>query len=105
MFELPNDFAIEPGMWLKMQENPGAFNYTLSTRLYYREEAWCGMAYRTSDKAIVTMLGVRFDRYFFGYAFDYSMSQLTRSSFFSHEFMVSAKFGDNVRRYRWVSRY
>jgi type IX secretion system PorP/SprF family membrane protein len=105
LFELPNNFAIEPGMWLKMQEKTWGFNYTATMRVYYGEEYWGGLSYRTSDKALIFMAGIRYDRYFFGYAFDYSMIQFTRSTFGSHEFMFAAKFGDNVRRYRWVSRY
>jgi len=105
LFELPNDFAIEPGMWLKTQEKTWGINYTITTRIYYGEEYWAGMSYRTADKALIFMAGVRYDRYFFGYAFDYSMNQLSRSTNGSHEFMIAAKFGDNVRRYRWVSRY
>jgi len=105
LFELPNDFAIEPGMWLKTQEKTWGLNYTLTTRVYYGEEYWGGLSFRTADKALVFMAGVRYDRYFFGYAFDYSMNPLTRSSMGSHELMIAAKFGDNVRRYRWVSRY
>lgn len=105
LFELPNNFAIEPGMWLLMEEKTWAFNYTATIRVWYGEEYWGGLSYRTSDEAIVFMAGIRYDRYFFGYAYDYSMNPLTRVSFGSQEFMVAAKFGDNVRRYRWVSRY
>lgn len=105
LFELPNDLAIEPGCWIKAEEKTWQTSYTLTTRMYYGEDYWGGLSYRTADKALVFMAGIRYDRLFFGYAFDYSFNPLTRVTFGSHEFMFAARFGENVRRYRWVSRY
>jgi len=37
--------------------------------------------------------------------FDYSLNDIQRISYGSHEIMVGLKFGDNQRRYRWLNRF
>jgi type IX secretion system PorP/SprF family membrane protein len=104
--EINKVYAIEPALWLKISEM-GAKQIDISTRLYYQEDYWGGLSYRTGAYGgmIIIMGGVRYQRYYFGYAFDYTLSNIMKSTYGSHEIMLAAKFGDNARRYRWVSRY
>ena len=104
-FDLPNDFSIQPTLLLKTTtQNLNSIQVDFNTRLYYRDDYWAGLSWRTRD-ALVFMAGVKFDQYFIGYAFDYTLSNIRKYSFGSHEFMVAARFGDNARRYRWLQRY
>jgi len=106
LFEITNVYAIEPAFWFKIDQT-GAKQIDLSARLYYLEDYWGGLSYRTGalGGSIIFMGGIRYQRYFFGYAFDYTMSAIMKSTYGSHEFMIAAKFGANARRFRWVSRY
>jgi type IX secretion system PorP/SprF family membrane protein len=105
-FELNRFFMIEPSTLMKFSEI-GAFQIDISTRLYYREDYWFGMSYRNgaSGGAIIFLAGVRVNKYYFGYAFDLTLAPIMKHTFGSHEFMVSVKFGENARRYRWLNRY
>jgi len=96
-------FTIEPSFLLKTTSN---FSYQLdiNTKFVFNEEYWAGISYRTGG-AIILMGGVKVDKYFFGYAFDYSLSSIQRRTYGSHEFMIAVNFGDNARRYRWMNRY
>lgn len=98
-----NDLTIEPSVMLQstMESKVQA---DFNVRAYFRDDYWGGVSYRTSG-ALIMMGGVKVDRYYFGYAFDYSMSSIRKHSFGSHEFMISVKFGDTARRYRWLNRY
>jgi len=102
-FFLDNGITIEPSLMLQttMHSRP---QLDINTRVYYRDDYWGGISYRTSG-ALIMMGGVKVDRFYFGYAFDYSMSSIRKHSFGSHEFMASVKFGDTARRYRWLNRY
>ena len=102
-FFLHNGVTIEPSL-LVQTTFESKVQVDINTRVYYRDDYWGGISYRTSG-AIIMMGGVKVDRFYFGYAFDYSLSSIRKHSFGSHEFMASVKFGDTARRYRWLNRY
>jgi type IX secretion system PorP/SprF family membrane protein len=102
-FFLQNDVIIEPS-FLFQTTFKTAYQLDLNTKVYYKEDYWVGLSYRTSG-SLIGMGGVKVDRYYFGYAFDYTFSAIRKHSFGSHEFMASVKFGDSARRYRWLNRY
>jgi type IX secretion system PorP/SprF family membrane protein len=113
--EINRDYMIEPSTLIKISEAGGATQFDIGARLYYKEDYWFGLAYRsggsdgtiavTANSAVCIMAGVRVDRLFFGYAYDYNFSALSPLTYGSHEFMLALKLGDNTRRYRWLNRY
>ena len=102
-FDLRSDFDIEPSFLFKATEKM-AFQADLGGRLYYREDYWVGIMYRTSGD-IIFLAGIRYNQFYFGYAFDYSLSNIQKYSYGSHEIVLALKLGDNARRYRWLNRY
>lgn len=102
-FVVNDYFTIEPSMLFKTTADM-IWQADFNTKFIFNEEYWGGFSYRTGG-ALIFMGGVRVDKFFFGYAFDYTLSSIMRHSFGSHEFMVALKFGDNARRYRWLNRY
>ena len=102
-YDMGNDFEIEPSLLLKSTET---FNLQadVSIKGYYRRDYWLGFSYRTGN-AFITTVGIKVDRLYFGYAFDYSLNDIQRISYGSHEIMIGLKFGDNSRRYRWLNRF
>jgi type IX secretion system PorP/SprF family membrane protein len=99
-------FLAEPSTLMKISEK-GAFQMDLGGRVYYREDYWAGLSYRTAANGgtIIFLMGVRVNKYYFGYAFDYTLSPIMAWTIGTHEFMLSVKFGENARRYRWLNRY
>lgn len=108
---------IEPSFLFKFTENAVA-QLDLNLKFYYKEDYWVGFAFRTGSgsriaqesiggrgSSIIIMAGARIDKYYFGYAFDYSFSSISSKTFGSHELMLAVKFGDSSRRYRWLNRY
>ena len=102
-FSLTSDFDIEPSGLFKATEKK-AFQLDLGGKLYFRDDYWAGIFYRTS-KDLIFVAGLRYKQFYFGYAFDYSMSNIQRYSYGSHEVVLALKLGDNARRYRWLNRY
>lgn len=68
------------------------------------QDFWAGLAYRTSG-AIIANLGVKYENIFIGYAFDFTLQEIQRITYGTHEITFALKFGDNTRRYRWLDRY
>ena len=102
-FGMGQDFDIEPAGLLKATEKK-AFQLDFGAKLYFREDYWAGIMYRTSGD-IIFLAGIRYNQFYFGYAFDYSTSNIRRYSYGSHEVVLALKLGDNARRYRWLQRY
>jgi type IX secretion system PorP/SprF family membrane protein len=104
--EVNRYIMVEPSTMMKFTQS-GAFQFELSPRVYYREDYWGGISYRTGADggAIVFITGLRYKKYYFGYAFDLYLSDFRKYTYGSHEFMFTVKFGENARRYRWLNRY
>jgi type IX secretion system PorP/SprF family membrane protein len=104
--QLPaRDWVLEPSALIKSSD---AFfksvQMDLTTRVYYMEDYWAGISWRTGD-ALILMTGIRYDRFYFAYAFDFTLTDIRQHSFGSHEISMAVKFGDSARRYRWITRY
>ena len=103
IFPLQNEFTLEPSILIKTTEEL-LYQIDFNAKLQYKQDYWVGLSYRTAG-AVVLIAGVRLDKFYFGYAFDYTLSSIMKHSIGSHEFMMAVKFGDNARRFRWLDRY
>jgi type IX secretion system PorP/SprF family membrane protein len=94
---------IQPSFLFKMSEQlkPQA---DIGCTYIYNQGFWAGLTYRTSG-AMIANIGVKYLNIFFGYAFDYTLQEIQRLTYGTHELTVALKFGDNSRRYRWLDRY
>jgi type IX secretion system PorP/SprF family membrane protein len=102
-FSQGSNTIIQPSFLFKMSEQlkPQA---DIGCTYIYNQGFWAGLAYRTSG-ALIANIGVKYQNIFFGYAFDYTMQEIQRLTYGTHELTVALKFGDNSRRYRWLDRY
>lgn len=116
-FDVMDFIFLEPSFLFKFSEIDIA-QTDLNIKLYYKEDYWGGISYRTGSSSSVSstslngrgsslifMVGARVDKFYLGYSFDYTFSSLTQNTFGSHEITLAVKFGDNARRYRWLNRY
>lgn len=116
-FDVIDFLFAEPSFLLKTTEEIIA-QLDVNLKFYFKEDYWVGVSYRTGGRAdiqeeplegtgasVIIMAGARVDKFFFGYAFDYTLSSIGKYSIGSHEIMLAVKFGDSARRYRWLNRY
>jgi len=102
---LTGDFVLEPSAFIKSSDMfLKSLQMDLTSRLYYRNDYWAGVSWRTGD-AIIAMLGCKVDRFYFAYAFDFILTDIRRQSTGSHEITLAVKFGESARRYRWINAY
>jgi type IX secretion system PorP/SprF family membrane protein len=99
------DWVLEPSVLLKSSDMVlKAAQMDLTARVCYKEEYWAGLSYRTGD-AMILLLGLKYDRFYFAYAFDMAMTDIRKYSFGSHELTLAVKFGESARRYKWINQY
>ena len=100
-----DEWVLEPSTLIKSSDMLfKSFQADITSRIYYKQDYWAGLSYRTQD-AMILMLGFTYDRFYFAYAFDFSLTDIRSYSFGSHEISFAVKFGDSARRYRWLNRY
>lgn len=94
---------IEPSFLFMMSEQfkPQA---DIGVTYIYDQTAWAGFSYRTSG-ALIATAGLKYLNLFFGYSFDFTLQEIQRITYGTHELTVALKFGDSARRYRWLDRY
>jgi len=102
-YPIDDEFSVEPSLLMRSDEN---FNMQadINVKGYYKNDYWLGFSYRTGS-ALVTMVGVKIGKLYFGYAYDYSLREIQNLSYGSHEIMIGIRFGDSKRRYRWLRRF
>lgn len=104
-FPLNSDWTLEPSAFLKSSDMVfKSVQMDLTTRVYFKEDYWAGISWRTSD-AIILLLGLHYDRFYFGYAVDLTLTDIRKQSFGTHELTLTVKFGESARRYRWINSY
>jgi type IX secretion system PorP/SprF family membrane protein len=97
------DLVYEPSILIKTTEQLFP-QIDFSLKAVYYDNYWVGFSYRTSN-TVIGLLGIKKNKIYFGYAFDYSFNAFQRYTFGSHEINIALKFGDSAKRYKWLNRY
>jgi type IX secretion system PorP/SprF family membrane protein len=104
-FPLTPDWVLEPSAFIKASDMLfKSIQLDLTTRVFYKDDYWAGLSWRTND-AIILMLGLKYDRFYFAYAFDFTLTDIRKQSFGTHELTLAVKFGESARRYRWITPF
>lgn len=105
IFEVGNDFKVEPSVLVKyVESNFGQWD--LMAKGTYKDMVWLAAGYR-SDFAfdpndIIISVGVQQDKIKLGYAFDYTLSDIGAFSNGTHEIIFMYMFGKtNESAYKW----
>jgi len=101
--DLGEGYQIEPSVLLRSTERMN-LKADITVKGYYKNDYWMGLTYRTGS-AIISMVGVKVGKMYFGYAYDYSLNEIQNVTYGAHEIMVGIRFGDSQRRYRWLRRF
>jgi type IX secretion system PorP/SprF family membrane protein len=103
--QLSSDWTLEPSAFIKASDMfLKSLQMDLTARVYYMEDYWAGVSYRTND-AVIALLGIKYERFYFAYAFDFTLTDIRKQSFGTHELSFAVKFGESARRYRWINAY
>lgn len=102
---LAPDWILEPSAFIKSSDMFfKSLQMDLTARVYFKEDYWAGLSWRTGD-AIILLTGFRYDRFYFAYATDFTLTDIRKQSLGTHELTLAVKFGQSARRYRWINAY
>ena len=112
-FDLSPKAELEPSVLIKVSEElmPQA---DIGMTYIYDQSLWTGLTYRTGGGYGGLIANIRFKyvpkhttktAMFFGYAVDFTLNQIQRVTYGTHELTFAVKFGDSSRKYRWLDRY
>jgi type IX secretion system PorP/SprF family membrane protein len=104
-FTLSKDFVLEPSAFIKSSDMMfKAIQLDLTSRVFYKNDYWAGLSWRTND-AVIMMMGLKYDRFYLAYAFDLALTDIRKQSMGTHEVTLAVKFGESARRYRWLTPF
>jgi len=95
-YKLDEDFDIEPSVYIKYTTS-APLNIDINARCIYQDNYWAGLSYRTSN-TLAIMVGAQYKNFVFGYAYDYSMSEIKHYQGGSHEIILGYNINRKVSR-------
>lgn len=95
-FQLSDQFELEPSLLVKGTERT-PFQIDFNTKAYYKKSYWLGFSYRSSND-IIAMLGFKVGKFYMGYAFDYTTSNIKNYSSGSHEIMIGFNIKEGAQK-------
>jgi len=102
-FEPSNRTELQPSGLLMMSEQMKPLA-DIGLTYIYDQKIWAGLSYRTS-KAIIANFGITYTNMYIGYAFDFTLQEIQRVTYGTHELTIAVRFGDSARKFRWLDRY
>jgi type IX secretion system PorP/SprF family membrane protein len=102
-YEINEDYVFEPAVLLKFPEALKA-QLDLNLKMTIKKDYWCGLIFRTGSSLSI-FGGMKYDRYFFGYCFDYNLNDMRKYSYGSHEIVMGVQLGTSAERYKWLNTY
>ena len=95
-FQISDKFELEPSTLVKGTEKI-PFQADINLKGIYMQNYWLGFSYRTSG-SIITMLGLKYQGFVFGYAFDYAISDIQHFRSGTHEIILGFNFGEGKNK-------
>ncbi len=95
-FQVSDKFEIEPSTLLKGTEKT-PFQADINVKGIYQQNYWLGVSYRTSN-SIIAMIGLKYQGFVFGYAFDYATSDIQNFQSGTHEIILGYNFGEGKNK-------
>ena len=94
-FQLANpSFEITPSFFVFGDGK--IMQFSINSLIIYNKKVWGGVSYREKD-ALIGMIGLElYNGLKFGYSYDFTLSDIRKSSSGSHEFMVNYCFNINL---------
>ncbi len=105
-FPITADWVLEPAAYIRASDMLfKSLQMDLTARMFYKEDYWAGLSFRTAN-AIILMGGLKYDRFYFAYASDFALTDIRKArTLGTHEITLAVKFGESARRYRWITPF
>lgn len=91
LYAIGSNIDIEPSLMIKYVA-PAPVQFDFGLRAAWQKRVWAGFSYRTKDAASI-LLGYNHEELlFFGYSYDFTLTNIKKYSSGTHELMIGARF-------------
>ena len=90
-YDINDKFNLEPSVLLK-KVSPAPLQFEINAKVTYSKMVWLSIGYRTANGPNLTLGYNMQDQLYFGYSYDFPMSNIGKVSTGTHEFMIGARF-------------
>lgn len=90
-YQLNSDFLIEPSLIMKGSA-PVPIQLDINTRVVWRDMAWGGLSFRSKDALSILLGYIHEENIYFGYSYDFTITDLRKYNSGTHEIMIGYKF-------------
>ncbi len=91
-FDVNTDWAFVPSVMVQ-HVRPAPVQFDLNGTFWFREKIALGFSYRNLDALYVVFEYVHDEKFEFSYAFDFTISELTKYNNGTHEVVIGMRFG------------
>jgi len=102
-FNMGHDIELEPAALVKMSEQIRP-QLDVGLTFIYNQSFWLGATYRTGG-ALIGNFRIRYQNMYLGYAFDFTLNEIQKATYGTHELIIALKLGASDKRFRWLDRY
>jgi type IX secretion system PorP/SprF family membrane protein len=95
-FENTPQVDIEPSILIKTIAAVGP-QYDIKLKFYYNDDYWAAFSIRPKD-AFIFAIGMKINNYYFGYAYDFTFSDLSGYTIGSQEIIFGINIGERINR-------
>ncbi len=88
VFDVDPNFKVMPSVLIRIHEG-SPVGYDVNTNFILKDLINLGVSYRSNDAIVMLFMVQPNENFGFGYAYDYTLSDLTRYTTGSHEFMLN----------------
>lgn len=95
-------FGLEPTVLLRVDEKLN-MQANLGFRVNYNQKFWGGLYYKTMN-TLSFHCGLKYDKYYIAYAFDYGLNSMSYQTWGTHELVIAVSLGGRTR-YKWLNKF
>jgi type IX secretion system PorP/SprF family membrane protein len=102
---IDKNWVIKPSAFIKSSDMLfKSMQFDLTGRVFYKEDYWAGLSFRSND-AIIFMAGLKYQKFYLGYAFDFTITDIRNRSYGTMELTIGVKLGESAKRLLWLNSF
>lgn len=90
-FDVSPQFSIEPSLFFKGTPHVTP-QIDINAKVTYQEMVWLGLSYRSQDAVSILLGYIHNKRYYFGYAYEFGITEFRSYNSGTHEIMIGLRF-------------
>jgi len=96
VFGFTDNYELRPS--IQVNTDFGVGKYTVNAHLFFNKKYWCGLSYRLSEAAVLTLGLELMKNIRIGYSYDYFTTKMQKYGSGAHEILVNYRFSISTEK-------